>query len=227
MCFQLFVPNVRALYGNAREVITIPTSCGSGYASLSCKFSNVLYITKTHVKALDQPTQRCSQGNPASLNTSACIAAFVNKQVRCNTKILGTQHLKGDPCKTKSQLMALANMSRVFEQSNGNDVYGMTGCLSPCEKNQYQLSAGPMKGEVANSWLNDIPNELHLQFRILDSSYEEKEQYMIYDMDSFVADIGGYMGLLLGSSLLSLYMTLEAALKKFFRKPINGKIETA
>ena len=221
------MPNVRALYGNAREVITIPTSCGSGFLSLSCKFSNVLYITQTNIKALDQPTQRCRKGNLTSLKTSACIAAFVNKQVGCNTKILGTQHLKGEPCKTKTQLMALANMSRLFEQSNGNDVYDMTGCLSPCEKNQYQLSAGPVKAEEANMWLNEIPNELHLQFRILDSSYEEKEQYMIYDVDSFIADIGGYMGLLLGSSILSLYMTLEAALKKFFRKPINGKIETA
>ncbi len=31
-----------------------------------------------------------------------------------------------------------------------------------------------------------------------------KEQYVIYDANSFVADVGGYLGLLLGHSLLGI-----------------------
>lgn len=226
MFLQLFVPNVRALYGNAREVITLSGDCTYAGTYSACKYSNIVYVTETHIKALDQPTQRCNEdSSPSRINTSGCIAAFINREVGCNTNIIGTQYLKGLPCKTKSQLTALANISRVLEQADGNRVYDMTGCLSPCEKNKYQLSLGPLKTEMANQWLNDIPDELHLQFVILDSSYGEEEQYIIYDVESFIADIGGYMGLLLGSSLFSLYIALEASMKRFFRKPIMGKID--
>ena len=37
------------------------------------------------------------------------------------------------------------------------------------------------------------------------SRYIEYEQYLTYDGKSFVADFGGYLGLLLGSSLLTFY----------------------
>ena len=35
-------------------------------------------------------------------------------------------------------------------------------------------------------------------------------QYLIYDIDQLIADVGGYMGLLLGHSALSIYYKLEA-----------------
>ena len=38
-----------------------------------------------------------------------------------------------------------------------------------------------------------------------DRTFVEEEQYFVHDLYSFFADIGGYMGLLLGSSILSLY----------------------
>ena len=43
----------------------------------------------------------------------------------------------------------------------------------------------------------------------------EEEQYVIYDANSFIAEVGGYMGLLLGCSILSLYNEMEAILVKF------------
>ena len=35
-------------------------------------------------------------------------------------------------------------------------------------------------------------------------------QYLIYDIDQLIADVGGYMGLLLGHSALSIYYKLES-----------------
>ena len=46
-----------------------------------------------------------------------------------------------------------------------------------------------------------------------DRTIVEEEQYVIHDLYSFFADIGGYMGLLLGSSLLSLYDEAVGLLK--------------
>lgn len=132
--------------------------------------------------------------------------------------ILGSQYSKSPQCTSKSQLLALANISRELYEADNNDIYDMTGCLSSCEKDQYSLSAELLKSEYASKWQGDTPCELHLQFRMLDSSYEEKEQYIIYELDSFIADVGGYMGLLLGCSLLSLYSAIEAFLSHLLRK---------
>ena len=221
---QVFVPNARTVYGSGRKSVTIPNCRGFGYSDKN--FAQVIHITKTHVRALDQPSQRCSSENkPEVQNTSACIARFIEDHVGCNTKIQGSQYSRASPCRTNYQLLDLKNLSRLLEGSNENDIYDMTGCLSSCEKDQYQLISDPIVTEEANQWMGEIPCELHLQFRISDSSYREEEQYMIYDIDSFVADIGGYMGLLLGSSLMSIYMALEAFVKKRLRMPIKEKIE--
>ena len=43
-----------------------------------------------------------------------------------------------------------------------------------------------------------------------DSSYTLREEYVVYDSDSFMADIGGFFGLLLGQSMLGIYyMSVE------------------
>ena len=49
-------------------------------------------------------------------------------------------------------------------------------------------------------------------------SYEEREEYLIYDEWSFIADVGGYMGLLLGYSLLSLCNDIDVVLKKVLKR---------
>ena len=65
---------------------------------------------------------------------------------------------------------------------------------------------------------------MHLKLVIMDSSYKEEIQYIIYDVDSFIADVGGYMGLLLGSSLPSLYLAVEALLRNILCRPIKANI---
>ena len=44
------------------------------------------------------------------------------------------------------------------------------------------------------------------------------EQYQLYGFSSFVADVGGFLGLLLGASLLSLFETCFESGKKYFSK---------
>ena len=44
-----------------------------------------------------------------------------------------------------------------------------------------------------------------MTFRIVDKFVDIRKQYVIYDNNSFIADVGGFMGLLLGFSLFSIY----------------------
>ena len=171
------------------------------------------------MKALDQPSQRCQQEN-SNITTSACIARYLEKNLGCNPMILGSQFSKTPRCTNKTELLAFANASKLFGDADENDIYEMTGCLPSCEKDQYSLTVDPLKSELGTRC------QVHLEFIMLDSSYKEEEQYIIYDVSSFIADVGGYMGLLLGSSLLSLYMAMESVLRKLLCRPFRNKIDS-
>ena len=56
-----------------------------------------------------------------------------------------------------------------------------------------------------------------------DRSYEEREEYYVYDEWSFIADVGGYMGLLLGYSLLSLCNDIDFFLMKICKRVCSKK----
>ena len=62
------------------------------------------------------------------------------------------------------------------------------------------------------------PDYAVINMRISDLSFEERVQYIIYDMDCIIADVGGYMGLLLGYNILSLYTEIEALLSHYISR---------
>ena len=221
--FQAFVPNGRNVYGSASAVINIRNDYGyeCGKWTHTSKFSQVIDIAKTNIKAINRPTQRCSQENE-KIDSSACIAKFVETKLGCNTMILGSRNSKLPACRTNAELMALVNISKILEQADDNDIYEMTGCLSPCKRYQYKILPAPLEKRQTD-FVGGMPCEFHLKLRIKDRSYKEEEQYIIYDTSSFIADVGGYLGLLLGSSLFSLYMELEACLRRILRR--GKKIE--
>ena len=73
---------------------------------------------------------------------------------------------------------------------------------SSCNKKEYTLekmseheSLTPLFG----------PGKTVLHFYTFGGMYYERTQYFIYEMTNFIADFGGYLGLLLGCSLLSFY----------------------
>ena len=211
---QVFVPNEVKLFGSAHKTVY-----KGSYRCGIYTFTQDIYITQTHIKALDKPSRRCTNEN-AGFNTAACLATFIERQIGCTPDIQGSQYPRGSPCSTKSHLNGLVNITGLFYLADENEIYGMTGCLSACEKEQYFVAADPIEKKFQGG--NYEQCEYHVRLKIMDRSYEEEEQYVIYDTDSFFADVGGYMGLLLGTSLISLYKELEALLKKLLCRSHGG-----
>ena len=213
---QVFIPNELETFGSSYKQLRRSSSTCAYYMYI---FN--IYISKSYVKALDKPSRRCTS-KTKSPNTTKCLASFIERELGCSPNIQGSRYPDGIPCNNKSQLEGLADITRIFRNSDGNEIYGMTGCLSACEKDEYALLVDPTE-KVINE-VRSTSCEYHVKFQITQPSFEEKEQYVIYDIDSFFADIGGYMGLLLGCSLMSLYSELEALLKKLFcRSHGSGK----
>ena len=209
---QVFVPNEVKVFGSAHYQANFVAKM-----ALDCKGpkEQILNIKKSHMKALDQPHHRCySDSKP--INTSACIADFIEREIGCNPNIQGSQYSTEQTCTFKPQLLQLQNISHRLSESYDNEIYAMTGCLSSCEKDLYIIDAEPMTCE------RGIVDEYVLTLRITDRSYEERKQYIIYETNSFIADVGGYMGLLLGCSIWSLINEIEAFVKKLIIKPLCG-----
>ena len=57
-------------------------------------------------------------------------------------------------------------------------------------------------------------NRMALEWEYMNSDYIVRQEYLTYDMNSLIADIGGYMGLLLGQSILGLYHIAAASVAR-------------
>ena len=96
-----------------------------------------------------------------------------------------------------------------------NGIHSLTGCLASCNKDEFQAELSEMQVEeiaTYGGWTSlgaSKKHSLKVFIHFLNGHYEEKEQYIIYDSNSMIADIGGYKGLLLGYSLLSIYEIAE------------------
>ena len=95
-----------------------------------------------------------------------------------------------------------------------NGIHGLTGCLASCTKDEFQVELSTMEVyEFENCYTDfcfgETTRSLKVYPHFLNGRYEDKEQYIIYDYNSMIADVGGYMGLLLGYSLLSVYEIAE------------------
>ena len=156
-------------------------------------YRQTISISRSHLKALDQPSERCVEDTKIQ-NVSACIAEYIEGQMGCSVEIQGSGYPKKRKCKNVNQLNSL---SKKFYQADANAIYKISGCLSSCEKTEYQIK------DTFTSSLKE-PFHTRIEFEIMDGSYQEMEQYILYEFDSFIADVGGFMGLLLGFSVLGI-----------------------
>ena len=121
-------------------------------------------------------------------------------------------------------MIKYAEWDRKLVEANETEIFHMTGCLSTCDI--YEYSAEPEIEYVNPSETES--NIIQIGFHFKSGRHELKEQaniikylyklltiksiyslfqYIIYDWDSCFADVGGYLGLLLGQSIYGIYET--------------------
>jgi hypothetical protein len=111
-------------------------------------------------------------------------------------------------CIEEDQINQLFSEMKILQVLDEMGIYEETGCLASCEIDTYQITPRLMK--KSRNTLMAHNNTLELNFVFESGHFVSMEQYIIYKFDSFIADIGGYLGLLLGQSLLGLYHAIAA-----------------
>ena len=123
------------------------------------------------------------------------------------------------PCTLPSETWKFKNITTQLENANANTIYELTGCLASCERNEYEITDVSFTTQRANECQGG-KLDLHLEFEMSKGSYKEEEQYFLYDYNSFIADVGGFLGLLLGYSMLGIYDEFEILLMTFKHKSL-------
>ena len=114
-------------------------------------------------------------------------------------------------------------MNKHLITANDKEIFDLTGCLSMCEKYAYsaQQEGSTIFEENPDNlnttlmlflYYSNVEHELREQVKISKLALQDVKhtsfQYIIYDINDFIADVGGYLGLLLGQSIYGIYELL-------------------
>ena len=124
-----------------------------------------------------------------------------------------------------------------YSAMNDNEFISKTGCKPRCKANLYTANEFSRNGSVQPkfSYQKRLEGLSNKHISVINGTLSEKptmqislffshptitveEEVYLYDGQSFFGEVGGYMGLLLGASILSMYEDIEGFVKKNFIK---------
>ena len=114
-----------------------------------------------------------------------------------------------DPSKLHRWKAIWGDLVKMDEQ----ELYEETGCMARCKRREWTIS----KIFDKKSYLQNDSQIMMLMF-YANGRYQEGKQYYTYDFNSFLSDLGGYLGLLLGYSIVSFFDMAQDILTKFIRR---------
>ena len=207
------------VYLYSREHVVIPRYFSGVYGSTMKKLDVVqdmgyywkFYVRKNRVMALDRSGQRCSNEiNHESVGR--CIVRTLEDTYNCTSYQLTANRTKKF-CTTSDGVMGqVQDTINKYWAMPESDLFEKTGCLPSCDRFEMSLVNTPESKSYDLSRASY--RHMTLVFLFEDGSYNVREEYIVYDTSNFIADVGGYLGLLMGHSILSIYYLSTGWLSK-------------
>ena len=186
---QMTMPSDTAVYGSAAKMHPIKPNTSYVYE---------YRIIQDDILSLDQPARRCHDDSEDLPSVSQCIAEYFEATYNCSLYMLDSLGKRED-CTEDYASYDNVELRDHWAKKTELEIYQMTGCMPSCKGKQIRL-------ETEQESTSDSTNpDIHLAFQYRDGMYILNEEYLVYDFNNFIADIGGYLGLLLGHSILSIY----------------------
>ena len=196
------------------KVVYIDTDTNDGTYGIE---GNLKYTTKEKVS---RTNSQC--------DTNATIESFTHcafkelEDFECSSGVdrIGKYFNETNICKNLTQLLENHDLTRNHLGSTLYSSNSPTKCIKPCKTLGFEVS---LKKEHENAkLLGNIytkkyatPGRFLLLFKYSDIVIETKQEYLIMNKDGLLSAIGGFLGLFLGSSLVSVIEWIGELFKKY------------
>ena len=176
-----------------------------------------VYRLETHV--VDQENEPCLTLEPVDFDK--CIDDYVSSKMNCTLPWIDNTISAGLPfCSQSEEYDRFWNISLMILSSSEKDISSMTGCKPSCTRMVY---ASKHVYTQKSNVLTEKTMTVTLEYA--SNRFLTREQYYTYDYPDLIADFGGFLGLLLGHSILSLYdnvLYLFSGLESSYRHRVCG-----
>ena len=161
-------------------------------------------IQPSNATYLNEEGSRCSESTDFEIsNYNLCYEKYIEAAMNCSLP-WGKQNDSRHPdCHTFAQKEFLSNATYRIEAMGEREVYKATGCSPSCTRREFTTTKLMDTEQNITYWSNR--SIAKVVFYYSSSKYKTKEQYLVFTAGDFIANVGGYLGLLLGHSAISLY----------------------
>lgn len=171
-------------------------------------FTEVYHIYKTEMDLLNLEEEPCN-GTEGDIDFETCIRDSVEEKINCTipdmmSGVPVAPVGRGDKplCSTSEEYGNYSQIYQSMELTSEGDIFKDYGCLPKCQRNKYDTR---FLSEITDPEEEGTGDRLTLFLFYPSGRYEKVKQQYIYVKDDFVADVGGYLGLCLGMSILTFY----------------------
>ena len=169
-------------------------------------YSDRIYYQVETKRVLHMATDSkiCIEEDSEKERLGICLANYIQNKTGC----------KFDSCRSKAELEAFLNVTDSLSASSERSVYNLTGCAKRCYTEAYDLfllGGHTIKTELTK---NELERDFVKAFFITRSTEINIEKdILLYDGNNAIGDFGGFLGLLLGYSILGLIREAENAIR--------------
>ena len=174
------------------------------------------YSTEEHV------SRKSSECDPITTIESFTQCAFNELQeYECSSAIyrIGKYFNETNICKNLTQLLENYELIRNHLGSTLYSPKSSTKCIKPCKTSGFDVSLkkehenGKILGNIYTKKFA-TPGRFILLFKYNDIVIETKQEYFVMNEDGLISAVGGFLGLFLGSSLVSIIEWIGQLFKK-------------
>ena len=206
--FFLHDPDFFFINQNSIAMPRIESKIGLGGKKMVLKYQHLSALEHILINRESSP---CIEDT--NYKYSHCIRKYVLKEAGCSLSF-EKNTFDVDGCDSNQKILNFFETYYKLVRADLDQIVKKTGCLSPCSYMEYVLT-----GEEVYAYENVSNNkeELTLKLDYASTQLTIKEEILVYPIESFLAEIGGSLGMFLGFSLFMLWDLFEYAFGVFFR----------
>ena len=177
--------------------------------------SVVIGFKLVSIKEIKNKNNKCIEDENYSL--TKCLKDFVAKTVGCSLQWF--QQDDHPVCSEKEEMIKTQELYDLLQRAPLPDLSIKSGCLQKCTTINHDISILSEENTVwEKKWMSEVFIKPNGAFE------EENIEYLVYDVADMIGNLGGYLGLFLGWSLLSLSLYVPQVTRKIWHRMME-KIE--